>query len=294
MVTYMGHDMPSVIGDRSDLAQRGEQQSRSSKETRRPVKDLVRGSSSRQQARLRQPHVSCPAKGPTGDESNSSEDVRRSSRDVPSFTRSKNLRRSGNSCDSLIPPSSVAQPAAHPRGRRAERLAAAGGGVTLGLTDVAAEAWATANCRREDRDGDGDLGAEHASSSGLAREHRKSEPWTGARRVEVGEGDRASTGIQGHAKRRRIRGKQPPLWTAADGATTSGENSVQVACSAGPSRSAHLHFECDRRAACGDRHGQALEPCSAASDGAGRARGAAVGDGGQKWPTWRGRPPDAD
>jgi hypothetical protein len=282
--TDMGHCTPSGIGDRGDLGGAA----------RRSAEGLKPDSSSHRQARLRRPRGSRLATGPMDQKPFDRRGNSDSLGDVRSSNRSVVLGPSGSSCEPVISPSLAARPAAPHRGHRAEPVAAAGGGAALDLADGAAGALRMASCSTGARGGHGDIGVQRAANDERTKEHGQSEPRTGAQQAELEASGRTSAGIHTQAKRRRIRGKQtPPPWESTAGAITSGENSMQVACSAGPSRSAYLHSEGDRRAACGDRHGQALESSSAATAGAGGARGAYADDVFREWSTWRGRPPGA-
>ncbi len=281
-----------------DREQYGKQSGRGDKRTCSAEEELGAEGSSHRQARLRRrrgpSYDRKPiADGPTGDDCSSGR-----SHTESSLSRGAELIWSGSKIDSINSRATDARLAAPPRGRRAEHLAADGVGGALDSATAAAGAISGTRWAHGSWAGDDALELEDASRDRRAQGSQKQRPLAGERIENEGEDGRASAGPQVLTKRRRIRGKQPPRpivepsWTTAYGAAALGDNSVHEAGSACPSRSAHSYV--DRRAACGDRHGQALGPCSGASDGAGGARDAAVEEGRKKWSTWRGRPPDAD
>ncbi len=254
-------------------------------------------SSSHPQARLRRPHGSTSAWGPAGRESGGGVSRSDSFCAVGSPSDSICISHSSSSREPVKPLSCAAQRDAPHHGHRAERAATTGGDSDLEVANGAARPLAAAGRGTGSHGGRGGLHERRPVLGDLAKERRQRETWDCAQDFGL-EGDGSvPAAAAGGAKRRRIRGKQAPSpWVATARTAASGSNSLHEARSVGPSRStsAYSDFEGDRRAACGDRHGQTLESASAAPTGACGAGGVYDDNGLQGWSTRRGRPPDAD
>ncbi len=191
--------------------------------------------------------------------------------------------------------SCAAQRDAPRHGRQTERAAAISDDVIMETPRGAARPLAAATSGSGSPGSCGQQNGRRPAPANLAgqRRHKKTMGCAHGGVLE-GEGS-APTAEAGVAKRRRIRGKQtPPPAAAAAGAAAFAANSLHAACSVGPLRSTSAYLESDRdlRAACGDRHGQALVPESAAPAGASGCGGVGSGNGLRDWSARRGRPPE--
>ncbi len=283
---------PIVASEQESRARSAKRADRGEPGTCSPEEGGSEVSSSHRQARLRRRHGPSSSGDPVGNASGSSGGGDEHGFATGSLIRDIDLSLLNRSSQPLLNRFADALLAEPRRGPRPGGLDAAAIAVPFDLDDAAAANASPAGgfAQSAHRD-DGDLATVGASMGHHDRRRDISEANAGNGAVVGQTDERDSTQHIGPFKRRRIRGKQPQLWASSGGSAASAGNSVQVADSAGPWRSAHLHE--DRFAVRGDRHGQVLEPSTGAIAGAGSTCGTAVGGGDLAWSTWRGRPPDA-